>query len=297
MSGTPGLFAYVIVGDHQVPRLNHSLDFLKHFTRCDIVVVASRCTLPIHHEQVLRPEVADRWDDHRASILLKTNLYRVLGSPQASCCYLDSDVIAIDHQVDSIFHQKQGPVTFAPDHVRLAEFSRYAVRCGCQRGECDHLRQAIREKFGIGVADPNWQHWNGGVFVFGEESSGFLETWHEHTQTVFDDPYWNTRDQGTLVATAWKYGLENQPTLDGLFNYIVDPLRNLPISDSERAGMRPPSYFVDTTYSLTPNGSVPHPHFVHFVNGSVGASGWKNWDDAATLLLHLKTASAEGIKN
>jgi hypothetical protein len=72
------LFVYVIVGDHQVSRLNYSLAFLKQFTRSEIVVIAGRCDTSIEHDQILRPPVADSYDDHQASILLKTNIHRVL---------------------------------------------------------------------------------------------------------------------------------------------------------------------------------------------------------------------------
>ena len=113
------LFAYVVTGDSQVPRLNHSLEFLKHFVRCEIVVIASRCALHINHDQVMRPYVDVRFDDHQASILLKTGLHRILGEVPGQCCYIDSDVIAVSSDGEKIFSKKTGPVTFAADHVRL----------------------------------------------------------------------------------------------------------------------------------------------------------------------------------
>ena len=282
MSARKNLFAFVIVGDSQVPRLNHSLRFLKRFSRQDIVVVASRCNATIHHEQVLRLPVDEHFDDHQASILLKTNLHRVLGNPPAACCYLDSDVVAVDPRADHIFARKRGPVTFAADHTRLARFSRFAVRCACVKGECDHLRESILAKFAIEVNDPNWQHWNGGVYLFDSESTDFLDTWHNFTRAIFDDPGWKTRDQGTLVATVWKFGLESQPTLDRKFNCIVDPMWR--VADSARAGTTPSSYAVDSSYSLN-GGPGTHPYLLHFINGGVGAVGWKNWDDAAALMV------------
>src|SRR5215469_12385494 len=163
------LFVYVVAGDSQVARLNHSLEFLKHFVRCEIAVIASRCTFQINHDQVIRRDVDARFDDHRASILLKTNLHRTLGELPGQCCYIDSDVIAVSTESKNIFGNKTGPVTLAADHVRLDGFSRYAVHCPCQRGECDHLRQASDQKFGIEVSDGSWQHWNGGVFLFDSE--------------------------------------------------------------------------------------------------------------------------------
>jgi hypothetical protein len=284
------LFVYVIVGDHQVSRLNYSLAFLKQCTPCEIIVIAGRCNAAIEHDQILRPPVPDYYDDHQGSILLKTNIHRVLGCPDRSCCYLDSDLIAVRPRVEAIFSHKHGPVTFAPDHTRLREFSRFAVQCSCVRGECGHLRQRIQEKFGVHVADANWQHWNGGVFLFDGESTDFLDTWHEYTRAIFHDPLWKTRDQGTLVAAAWRYGLQDQATLDRNFNRIVDPMRDLPISDGERAGLRPPSFHVDASYSLAGGSDLPHPWFLHLINGSVGAAGWKNWDDAAALLKRMQQA-------
>lgn len=42
------------------------------------------------------------------------------------------------------------------------------------------------------------------------------------TLKIFENPEWKTRDQGTLAATVWKFGLKNQKTLDIIFNFIVD---------------------------------------------------------------------------
>ena len=89
-------------------------------------------------------------------------------------------------------------------------------------GPCDHLRQAIGEDFGVVVTDPDWQHWNGGVFLFDASAAPFLDSWHELTLQSFDLPRWKTRDQGTLVAAAWKHGLAAQATLPKEFNFLAD---------------------------------------------------------------------------
>jgi hypothetical protein len=88
--------------------------------------------------------------------------------------------------------------------------------------ECNHLVDFIYQTFGIEVKDKNWQHWNGGVFLFTDESHSFLEAWHNKTMHIFTLPNWKTRDQGTLIATAWEFGLEKQPTLSKQFNFIAD---------------------------------------------------------------------------
>jgi len=88
--------------------------------------------------------------------------------------------------------------------------------------ECLHLLQFIKEKFDIEVRNKSWQHWNGGVFLFNDESHSFLNTWHEMTLEIFKDTKWKTRDQGTLIATVWKLDLENHPTLDKKWNLLAD---------------------------------------------------------------------------
>lgn len=88
--------------------------------------------------------------------------------------------------------------------------------------ECSHLQEFIKSKFHIDVKLSNWQHWNGGVFLFDDNSHDFLEIWHEYTLEIFKDPQWKTRDQGTLIATVWKLGLDKHPTLNEKWNYICD---------------------------------------------------------------------------
>jgi hypothetical protein len=88
--------------------------------------------------------------------------------------------------------------------------------------ECDHLLLQIAETFEIKIKDKNWQHWNGGVFLFNNESDAFLNAWHQKTMHIFTLPNWKTRDQGTLIATAWEFGLNNHATLSKKWNFIAD---------------------------------------------------------------------------
>jgi hypothetical protein len=87
---------------------------------------------------------------------------------------------------------------------------------------CDHLREMIGQTFGVKVREKNWQHWNGGVFLFNEKSEEFLEAWHRKCMQTFALPEWKTRDQGTLIATVWEFGLQNQPLLSREWNFIAD---------------------------------------------------------------------------
>jgi hypothetical protein len=274
------VFVYAVTGNAHIEQVNRSLRFLKHFTRQQIVVLAARHDLPVDHDQVIEAQFPAELDDHQASILLKTGLHTRLDLANRTFCYIDSDVFAIHPDVGEIFHQKTGPVAFAADHSRLSNFSRFAVRCGCSGGCCDHLREAIAGKFGVEVTDPEWQHWNGGVFIFDAESVELLDTWHDYTRQILADPYWKTRDQGTLIATVWKFGLQDHPTLPPKFNYIVDAMRGL--LDEERAAANPLTYKVDESYSLA-DGSPTHPAFLHFI-GNTCRPGWRNWDEAEAKL-------------
>ncbi len=87
---------------------------------------------------------------------------------------------------------------------------------------CDHLKIAIGETFGADVKQHDWPHWNGGVFLFDNQSFSFLDEWHRMTLEAFSHDFWKTRDQGTLIATVWKQGLQEHPTLCPKFNFIVD---------------------------------------------------------------------------
>lgn len=88
--------------------------------------------------------------------------------------------------------------------------------------QCEHLIDEIRNTFGIIIKDKNWQHWNGGVFLFNDSSADFLESWHQKTVHIFSLPNWKTRDQGTLIATVWEFGLQSQHTLSKKWNFLAD---------------------------------------------------------------------------
>jgi hypothetical protein len=133
-----------------------------------------------------------------------------------------------------------------------------------QRLECTHLEEAIAAKFKTTI-DGRWQHYNGGVFLFDDASHQFMEAWHQNTLEAFKDPYWKTRDQGSLIATVWQLGLQQLPLLSKKFNFIAyfyNP--GLMIADS-RATISDDALV--TEYS---------PAFVH-VFDHFGVSGWDVW--------------------
>ena len=86
---------------------------------------------------------------------------------------------------------------------------------------CNHLSDYISQTYDINIPG-DWQHWNGGVFLFDDSSAEFLDYWHEKTIAEFTNPYTKTRDQGTLALTVWKFGLQNHPTLPIEYNWIAE---------------------------------------------------------------------------
>lgn len=90
------------------------------------------------------------------------------------------------------------------------------------KDECDHLKDNIAQTFDVAIEEENWQHWNGGVFLFNDQSHKFLSAWHEKSVGIFNNPDWKTRDQGTLIATVWEFGLQNHQTLSKQWNFIAD---------------------------------------------------------------------------
>jgi glycosyltransferase involved in cell wall biosynthesis len=263
-------FVYALCGSAAFIRsLHRSLEYLRPRTALPIIVVTDtrRNEMAIDHPNVIDVETPDRFNHHQASIFLKTRLHRFL-APQREYAYLDTDIIAATDGVDRIFDHQSGPVTFAPDFTLLdacvASFSPWAVNCSCleeRRPSCSHLVQAIERKFGVSVPD-SWIHWNGGLFLFGPESLPFLETWHALTLQIFEDPYWRTRDQGTLIATVWKLGLQHQAWLPPEYNFIVD-VTNPDLRFDRAAG-----------YSLCESLPGIRPTFLHLVRAGLDRPDW-----------------------
>lgn len=341
------IFVFVVCGAQEhIDTLHFSLDYLKKYSKNEILIItdSSRNEIGIEHESIIDIETPAHFNNHQASIYLKTGIHKFLPKGN-NYCYLDTDVVALNNEVDFIFNEYKTPITFAPDHCKVNQFSPYAVNCSClekfkaqqnefekasekhdrnikitdasileqqkkllahfeslkndfikkaitalryfssikkfnlnedfyfdkkqrswiykptnqavlhevpvkkieqetgfkyskwtqqwlnKNGEdiwqvqCTHLPAFIQSKFDIDVVS-NWQHWNGGVFLFNDSSHDFLNTWHNKTMEIFKDKNWKTRDQGTLITTANEFGLQKHPTLDKKWNFIADYYKN-----------------------------------------------------------------------
>jgi len=203
-------FVLVVVGQEFVQEVNLCLRFLKKYVKNDIVVVSSRAT-GIDHDNIEEVVVDSSLNNFQANRFLKTMVHRIV---PGLCCYMDNDVLAVSEDASKIFDHFRGPITFATDHVVTFDyFSPWALKKG-------RLPEVAKSVYGLDI-DPKWSLWNGGVFLFNEESTEFLDWWNEATMHVFFDDNWIDRDQASLAIAAWKFGLQDHPRLPQQFNWLV----------------------------------------------------------------------------
>jgi len=226
-------WVFVVCGpEMHTETLRTAVRHLAPLTSLEIWVVtdSNRNVRPIDLEgihTVVDVATPDHFDDHQASIWLKTGIHKHL--PEGEWCYLDSDIIAVRPGAEQIFEHRKGLVAFASDLTisvnQVDRFSPWAMNCDCtgfgETHSCSHLREQISERFGVEVPG-DWVHWNGGVFLFGPDSSDFLDMWNERAIASFDWPEWRTRDQGALIATVWTQSQQDCERLPSEFNFIAD---------------------------------------------------------------------------
>lgn len=137
------------------------------------------------------------------------------------------------------------------------------------QNRCNHLQEAFKNIFNIDV-DPDFHHWNGGVFLFDEQSSAFMDKWHKMTLQIFDDPFWKVRDQATLIATVHLFKLENHKLLPEKFNFIADFYKPEITTTGE----------VGVFYK---GKSKIKPSFIHIYH-QWGNSNWEIWNEVKRIV-------------
>lgn len=128
-------FVFVVCGARKhIETLNFSLKFIRHFSKYPVLVVTdtARNEIPVEHDQIIHIETPVEYDHHQASIYLKTGLHRFLDIKNSNLyCYLDSDIVSINSEINSIFDHYLPPIIFARDHCTFDEFSPHAMQCNC----------------------------------------------------------------------------------------------------------------------------------------------------------------------
>ena len=129
-------FVFVVCGSEEhVSTLNYSLKYLRHFTSEQILVVtdSSRNQIPIKHDNIIDIETPSHYNHHEASIYLKTGLHKFVPDiKNVTYCYLDSDIVAISENCNTIFKNTPSPIIFAKDHCPFSEFGPDAMNCNCK---------------------------------------------------------------------------------------------------------------------------------------------------------------------
>lgn len=386
-------FVFVVCGSKEhIDTLHFSIKALQKFSLHEVFVITDshRNEIPIEYPNVIDIKTPTHFTNHQSSIYLKTSIHRYL--PKGNLyCYLDTDVVALSKEVDSIFNHFHSPITFCTDHCKLDEFSPSAVNCGCLekfekdnerlsfymddyekniaqntiaknqyilasieeidnivlltkqnkcnyflhqlkyaiggkyyhlnknyklnkstkewydannlllkmdlinftkyveqktgfsfsnnenewytkegipllRLRCNHLIEQIKDTFNLTIENPDWQHWNGGVFLFNDTSTFFLEEWHQATLAIFENENWKTRDQGTLAYTVWKYSLQQHPTLPIEYNFIADFYS------------KHMNYLGNFDFVFTKKNATNTPIFIHIYH-HWGDENWEVWND------------------
>lgn len=382
------IFVFVVCGSREhIDTLHFSLKALKKFSKKRIIIVtdSSRNELAVEHSEIIDVRTPTEYNHHQASIYLKTGLHKFL--PKGNLyCYLDTDVVALSTEVDTVFEQYQSPIAFCTDHCKMDAFSPIAMYCDCtiehitgkeklrvliedcekkfeiekkhyneimneinqnvidikksknyflyklqyalpnrfyylnskyklekktgkwfktngreislsyishihtienklnyrfdtnddewknEKGaslvhlRCNHLHQKIKEKFNIDIHQSDWQHWNGGVFLFDDKSHTFLDSWHTKTKAIFQDITWKNRDQGTLIATVWEFQLQNHITLKREYNFLAD------------YNHRTMQYIGNMEFTFTDSDEIFKPVFIHIYH-HWGDLQWHVWND------------------
>ena len=212
-------YVLTAIGDVHVKRAAVAIALLKQHSTAGIVLLTSGSEVEVPHDQVIACNLDRKLSNDEASRYLKTSIPDQVSIGPGIYCYLDNDVLAVSPDIDHIFTRKCGPVTFASDHSATVENFSSSALIGVE-ATGDSLQKAISREFNVHVAN-NWRLWNGGVFLFDQSSREFLRDWHRYTVETFRFPDWAVRDQGTLVATAWKYGLQDLPRLPMNFTWRV----------------------------------------------------------------------------
>jgi hypothetical protein len=133
MDMAENIFVFVVCGAREhIDSLHFSLVALRKFSDKRVLIVTDmrRNEIPVVHDDIIDITTPPKYNHHQASIYLKTGLYKFLPKGN-NYCYLDTDVVALDDNVDEIFNEYTSPITFCTDHCVLEEFSPSAINCGC----------------------------------------------------------------------------------------------------------------------------------------------------------------------
>ena len=136
-------YVFVVCGAKEyIDTLHFSLKSFKKNTSYPKIVITdtNRNEIPIIHDNIIHVDTPKEMNHHQASIFLKTSIYKYL--PKGGrYVYMDSDILAIGNNCDSIFEQYIPPIRFGADHCNLPLFSPTALNCNCKEENAALVRE------------------------------------------------------------------------------------------------------------------------------------------------------------
>jgi len=208
---------YAVAGDDQMGKLVMSIKSLCMVSSLPVFVYAhiSNDSSKILDDMGIPNKVVDFSDIGNMveiSRYLKTSVHKV--TPFDRTAYFDNDIVVVQDPSWIFDEIPESGIIFGMDAGKtVSKFDKYAT-------PGKKLSSEIRRVFGVYV-DDSWNIWNGGLFVFNEAGYDFLDKWHSKQNKVIDGIRgWTKRDQGTLIATVWEKGIQNQECLPPEANFL-----------------------------------------------------------------------------
>lgn len=221
LPGIKKTFVLTICGNSEVVDINLCLRFLKKQLKrskvnqdeFQIIVLASRISSIIEHDIIIEVPIPQKYTNEQGRCYLKTGIHQHLPTMDGIYCYIDNNAYFLSVESLRIFEKKKSCVAFASDQFNT--INSFTPSCLKYGNLTDSLQQTFESK-----VDPAWSIWNSDIFLFSSDSIPFLDLWHNYTLKTFDIPQWKTQDQGSLIAAAWKLGLQDMARIPSTYNWI-----------------------------------------------------------------------------
>jgi len=127
-------FVYVVCGAKEyIEQLNFSIKFLRYFSKYPILVVTDslRNEAIIDHSNIIDIKTPGYLNHHEASIYLETSLHKYLVLENNKYFYIDSDMVAVNENINEVFDYKTDAILFVKDHCNITQHSPHAIKCDC----------------------------------------------------------------------------------------------------------------------------------------------------------------------
>lgn len=150
---------------------------------------------------------------------------------------------------------------------------------------CSHLREFLKNDSGLSLP-ADFRHWNGGVFLFDNQSFPAFETWHYHSSRLMKNPLLANKyiDQLSLIITASEHDFQHKSRLPVKYNFITD------------SGNKEVAYHPDKGYTYNAFQTTFALAFLH-VYHHWGQKKWSIWQAVQAHGIKQGIISENDLKN